>query len=235
MHPSVRKLRHRFLQIVAPQRLTWDENFRPPWAISGYGSFEAGRRTYWRSDSKFTAWKTTDSITVGAYCSIASGAVLLAGGNHAVEALSTYPFSVIDRWANVEAEQQPDQHLRIGNDVWIAAGAMVVGDITVGDGAVVAAGAVVIDDVPPYAVVAGVPARVVKARFSAEEVELLLRLRWWDWPEAEILEAEPLLRAADVMALNDFAEKHGLVTPVEPMSELLSPVPQVIQELEPAL
>lgn len=235
MHPAVRKLRHRLLQIVAPHRLTWEENFRPPWAVSGYGRFEAGRRTYWRSDSKFTAWKTTDSITVGAYCSIASGAVLLAGGNHAVEALSTYPFSVIDRWADVEAERQPDQHLRVGNDVWIAAGAMVVGNITIGDGAVIAAGAVVVDDVPPYSVVAGVPARVVKARFSAEQVEMLLRLRWWEWPEPDILAAEPLLRAADVLALREFAERRGLVAAADPMSEVLSPVPQAIQELEPVL
>lgn len=71
----------------------------------------------------------------------------------------------------------------LGNDVWVGYGAMILGGAQVGDGAVIAAGSVVFSDVPPYAVVAGNPAKVVRSRFGPEMVERLLRIRWWEWPE----------------------------------------------------
>ena len=71
---------------------------------------------------------------------------------------------------------------RIGNDVWIGDGATILSGVTIGDGAVVGARAVVAQDVPPYHVVAGNPAREVRARFAPEVVAALLRIRWWDWP-----------------------------------------------------
>jgi acetyltransferase-like isoleucine patch superfamily enzyme len=74
----------------------------------------------------------------------------------------------------------------IGNDVWVGFGSMIMGGVSVGDGAVVAAGSVVFSDVPPYAVVAGNPARVIRSRFSPGIVKRMLRIRWWDWPEDKI-------------------------------------------------
>lgn len=210
MNASLAKLRHRLLQVVAPQRLTWEENFRPRWAVRGHGRFEAGTRTYWFGDADFVAWKHSDSISIGAYCSIASGAVLIAGGNHLVGSVSTYPFSMIDRWKDWNAEPQREQHLVVGNDVWIGSHAMVVGDVTIGDGAVIGAGAVVVRDVPPYAVALGVPARVVRYRFPPEDIETLRALRWWEWPEEAVLEAEPHLRGESVDGLVAFAEERGL-------------------------
>lgn len=210
MHPMVRKLRHRLMQMLAPQRLTWEENFRPPWALRGQGRIDVGNRTYWFGDSVLSAWKQSDSIAIGAYCSIASGALVMAGGNHLVEAISTYPFTMIENWREWNAEPQPGQKVTIGNDVWIGSRAMVIGDVTVGDGAIVGAGAVVVRDVAPYSVVVGVPARVVRERFTAEEVAVLDRLAWWTWPEPDILDAEPILRAHDVASLAAFAAERGL-------------------------
>ena len=74
----------------------------------------------------------------------------------------------------------------IGHDVWVGDGAVIGGGVHVGDGAVIATRAVVFADVPPYAIVAGNPARVLRYRFSRPAVEALLRIRWWDWPEDEI-------------------------------------------------
>jgi acetyltransferase-like isoleucine patch superfamily enzyme len=74
----------------------------------------------------------------------------------------------------------------IGNDVWVGYGAMILGGANVGDGAVIAAGSVVFTDVPPYAIVAGNPAKVVRSRFSPKIVERLLRIQWWRWPEDRI-------------------------------------------------
>jgi virginiamycin A acetyltransferase len=71
----------------------------------------------------------------------------------------------------------------LGNDVWVGYGAMILGGAQVGDGAVVAAGSVVFSDVPPYAIVAGNPAKVIRSRFSPAAIEKLLQIEWWHWPE----------------------------------------------------
>ena len=74
----------------------------------------------------------------------------------------------------------------IGNDVWIGHGAVLLAGVKVGDGAVIAAGAVVTKDVEPYAVVGGVPAKTIRYRFPAEQIEKLLTLRWWERPESTL-------------------------------------------------
>lgn len=72
--------------------------------------------------------------------------------------------------------------IKIGNDCWIGARAFFAGGLTIGDGAVVLAGAVVTQDVPPYAVVGGVPAKIIKYRYDEETIDWLLKVRWWDKP-----------------------------------------------------
>lgn len=75
---------------------------------------------------------------------------------------------------------------KIGNDVWVGEGAKINGGIQVGDGAVIAAGSVVTHDVPPYAIVAGVPAKIIKYRFDEPKIQELLTIKWWEWSEVEI-------------------------------------------------
>ena len=75
-----------------------------------------------------------------------------------------------------------DEPLTIGNDVWIAANVCVLRGLTVGDGAVIGAGSVVTKDIPPYAIVVGNPAHVVKYRFAEEVIPRVIALKWWDWP-----------------------------------------------------
>ena len=72
--------------------------------------------------------------------------------------------------------------------MWIGYNVIITMGVTVGDGAVLAAGAVVTKDVPPYTVVGGVPARVIKKRFSDEDIAKLLKIRWWDWDDKKIVE-----------------------------------------------
>lgn len=85
-------------------------------------------------------------------------------------------------------EKRHSQQISIGHDTWIGHGAMIMPNVTVGNGAIVAAGAIVTKDVPPYAVVMGVPAKVVKYRFDDEVITGLEKMAWWDWPAATIKE-----------------------------------------------
>ncbi len=129
--------------------------------------------------------------TIGAYCSIAND-VFMGLGSHPKEHFSTSPLfyrvrntfnlSIIDCDLNFD-ECSP---IIIGNDVWIGARAIIMDGVTVGDGAIVAANAVVTKDVPPYAIVAGIPAKVLSYRFQQEKVDMLLSLKWWDLPIEEI-------------------------------------------------
>jgi tetrahydrodipicolinate N-succinyltransferase len=85
----------------------------------------------------------------------------------------------------------------VGNDVWIGSAAQVLQGVTIGDGSIIAAGAIVTKDVPPYAIVAGVPARIIRYRFEPSEIDILLRLKWWDMSPSEIGKLSDLFGRAD--------------------------------------
>lgn len=85
-------------------------------------------------------------------------------------------------WTNEELYYTAP-NVKIGNDVWIGYGVTIVNNVTVGDGAVIAAGSVVTKDVPPYAIVGGVPAKTIRYRFDEEVCKILLELEWWNFPE----------------------------------------------------
>lgn len=125
---------------------------------------------------------------IGRYCSLAAG-VRIGEPDHPTSWMSTSPFQYDEGrfgWhpdaadgVAIAAHDFPRGPAVIGNDVWIGANVMVLRGVTIGDGAVVAAGAVVTRDVPPYSIVGGVPARVLRSRFDQDLVEELLDVQWW--------------------------------------------------------
>jgi virginiamycin A acetyltransferase len=147
-----------------------------------------------------------DRLIIGRFCQIASGVrFIMNGGNHRVSGFSTYPFAVFGQgWADRfdgELDFPSRGDMVIGNDVWLGHGAVLMPGIMVGDGAIVATRSVVVDDVPPYAVVAGNPARVVKTRFDDATVGRLLAIRWWDWDIGKVTRNIAAICGADLEAL----------------------------------
>lgn len=152
-------------------------------------------------------------LTIGRYCSIASGVTIMLGGNHRSDWITTYPFpALLDHWpgaAGIAGHPLTKGNVVIGNDVWLASDALILSGVTIGDGAVVGARAVVTKDVSPYAIVAGNPAKFVRDRFAKEQVQELLAIRWWDWPEEVVAKALPLLCGGEVGQLKAFALEAG--------------------------
>ncbi|NEP83937.1 MAG: CatB-related O-acetyltransferase [Okeania sp. SIO3B3] len=125
-----------------------------------------------------------DKLVIGKFCSIASGVkFILNGGNHRTDWLTTYPFPVFgDGWEKAMPDSFPNKgDIVIGNDVWLGYNATIMPGITVGDGAIVATQAVVTRDVPPYAIVGGNPADIIRKRFDDPTIERLLKIQWWNW------------------------------------------------------
>lgn len=145
-----------------------------------------------------------DRLVIGRFCAIAAGTrFLMNGGNHRLDAPSTYPFPIFgNAWAAYGPEAFPNRgDTVVGNDVWLGYESTVLPGVTIGDGAVVAAKSVVSADVPPYAIVAGNPARLVRMRFSEADIARLLRIAWWDWDADRITAHLGAIGDGDVDAL----------------------------------
>ena len=133
-----------------------------------------------------------DKLIIGKFCSIACGAkFLFNSANHNLSSLSTYPFHIFFEEWDLDAKDVTDAwdnkgDIVIGNDVWIGYEAVILAGVTIGDGAVIGTRAVVTKDVPPYTIVGGVPAKPIRKRFPEGTIELLLKLKWWDWTEERI-------------------------------------------------
>jgi acetyltransferase-like isoleucine patch superfamily enzyme len=150
----------------------------------------------------------TAHVRIGAFTSLGPDVILMDGGDHRVDWVSTFPFRAALGLPGAYEDGHPSSRgdIEIGNDVWIGRGARVRSGVTIGNGAVVAGYAVVTRDVRPYAVVAGVPAREIRRRFTDQQIEALERIAWWDWPMDEVLRCVPQLCSDDIEA---FIREHS--------------------------
>lgn len=177
----------RMARAVSVQRLEWSLLVRS-------GRVEVGRGTYGVPLVVTFAHDKTRLI-VGSYVSIAGSVVFLLGGNHPLDRATTYPLRIQMRLDGAGRDGYPwsKGDIRVGHDVWIGHGATVLSGVELGTGCVVAAGAVVTKSVPPYAVVGGNPARVLRMRFDPSTIEALLELQWWTWSDEQIRQRVSLL------------------------------------------
>ena len=172
-----------------------------------YDDFVRDPRDFQRSNVLYHYPINQERLTIGKFCSIACGAkFLFNSANHALGSLSTYPFPIFFEEWGLPVEDIPRAwdnkgDIVVGNDVWIGYEAVILAGVTIGDGAVVGARAVVTKDVPPYAIVGGVPAKAIRKRFSDGVIQRLLALKWWDWPVERIAANLEAIQSGDIQGL----------------------------------
>jgi len=153
-----------------------------------------GKHTYGTPNIYY--WEQAN-LTVGKFCSIASNVNIYLGGNHRCDWVTTYPFGHVhpNTFNNFNGEGHPSTKgdVIIGNDVWISSNVTIMSGVTIGDGAVIAHNSHVIKNVEPYSLVGGNPAKIIKYRFTPEQIEKLLEIKWWEWDDEKINKFTPLL------------------------------------------
>lgn len=192
----------------------------------GRSRVEVGRFTYGVEAASIRQWREGASIRFGAFCSVATGLVVLLGGNHRTDWSTTFPFGHIFReelgGRGIVGHPQSRGDVSIGNDVWLGMNVTIMSGVTIGDGAVVAANSTVVRDIGPYEIWGGNPARLIRLRFEPATVARLHALRWWDCSLEAIRELAPLLSAppddarldlVEAVVVRDRAERTGREIP----------------------
>lgn len=147
---------------------------------------------------------TRVKLVIGKFCAIAAETRFIMTGDHKLDAITTYPFPIFKQgWESAFdfADVPIKGDIIVGHDVWFGYGCLIKGGVTIGHGSIIAAGAVVVKDVPPYTIVAGNPAKVVKQRFDDTTIQRLLDIAWWDWDIEKINRHIKLLCTMDVDGL----------------------------------
>jgi acetyltransferase-like isoleucine patch superfamily enzyme len=166
------------------------------------GALQIGKGTYqWQSLTIDSYAGSEAKIIIGKYCSISQQVRIITGGIHPTDWVSLYPirshFNLTGRYQDGMPYSKGD--IVIGNDVWIGTGATILSGVKIGNGVVICAGSMVTKNIPDYAIVGGVPAKIIKYRFSEEQIKHLNEIAWWDWEEDKIIDSVELLSSRDIV------------------------------------
>lgn len=168
-----------------------------------FPQYNIGKWSYGKP--KVMSWGEGSVLKVGSFCSIGADVRIFLGGEHRMDWVTTYPFNHLWSCAkNFTGHPATKGDVIIGNDVWIGYNVIILSGVKIGDGAVVGAGSVVSKDVPPYGIVAGNPAKLIRKRFEEQIIQQLLDIAWWNWDDEKITKYLPLLLKDEI---TEFIEK----------------------------
>ncbi|WP_373845475.1 CatB-related O-acetyltransferase [Clostridium sp.] len=157
-----------------------------------YNDFYNDPRDFEKNHVLYQYPVNNDKLIIGKFCSIACGVkFLMTSGNHTMKSLSTYTFPIFyEEWgldvSHITDAWDNKGDIVVGNDVWIGYDSIIMSGVKIGDGAIIGTRAVVTNDIPPYAITGGVPAKVIKKRFSDDVIFKLMKIKWWDWSYEKI-------------------------------------------------
>jgi virginiamycin A acetyltransferase len=186
---------------------------------------EVGEFSYYDDPDDATAFQDRnvlygygpEKLIIGKYCALAEGTrFIMAGANHPDLGVSTFPFTIFggewaDRTLDIMTGMETKGDTVVGNDVWIGYRSLIMPGVTIGDGAIIASQSVVVADVPPYTIVGGNPGKVIRQRFADEDIERLLRARWWDWPVELVTEHVRVIMTGNAKEIEAIAAGNGLI------------------------
>ena len=165
---------------------------------------EIGAHTYGYQQINFYSYEGSETkIKIGRFCSISPGVTIISGGNHPLNWVSTYPFRA--QW-NLKGKYEDGMpfskgDITVGHDVWIGTGVTILSGVSIGHGSVIAAGSLVTKSIQPYSIVGGNPCKLIRMRFSENQIKGLLKLSWWDWSDEMIMKHISLLSSPNVEKL----------------------------------
>ena len=165
-----------------------------------YKKFDIGEYTYGRPN----VFGDEATLKIGKFCALAMNTTIYLGAEHQTKWVTTYPFFAKFKEASGTSNTTKG-NVVIGNDVWLADGVLILSGVSLGDGAVVAARSVVTKDVKPYEIVGGNPAKHIKYRFTEDQIDKLLKIKWWDWEIDKIKSNFELILCDDI---DRFIDKH---------------------------
>lgn len=144
-----------------------------------------GKESYGMLNIQSFSPESGEKLVVGDYVCIATGVLFIMGNNHQIQTITTFPFHSHGS-AQSPLDSQSKGPIIVNDEVWIGTNCLILSGVNIGKGAIIAAGAVVTKDIPPYAIVGGNPARIIKYRFSPEIIEILIRLKISDLSPGQI-------------------------------------------------
>ena len=164
-----------------------------------YAAYDIGDYTY--GFPEVYDWHDGTTLKIGKFCSLSKGVKIYLGGQHRVDWVSTFPFNeFFDAAKHIKGHPASKGDIIIENDVWIGGDVTILSGVTLHNGCAVGAGSVVTKDVPPYAIVAGNPAKIIKYRFDEKTIADLLDIQWWDWPIDKIKQHVSSIMSTDISA-----------------------------------